>query len=52
MNKQVIYFIEYKNSIKFFGDNGDTFEMWKNELSWKYFTKIKNQFIFKNLLTL
>ena len=49
MNKPVIYFIEYTNSIKFF-QNGVSFDMIKNEITFKQFNKIKNKYNFIDLL--
>lgn len=50
MKKITIYFIEYKHSIKFFGNNGNIFEMLKNDFTFKQFQKIKNKYNFINLL--
>lgn len=49
MNKPTIYFIEYTNSIKFF-QNGVSFDMMKNEITFKQFNKIKNKYNFVDLL--
>jgi hypothetical protein len=46
----IIYFIEYENSIVFLQDNV-RFEMIKNTFTFNQFQKIKNKFNFKNLLT-
>lgn len=53
MKKQVIYFIEYRETIKFFGENGNTFDMIKNETTYELLQRTlkKNKYFFKNLLT-
>ena len=48
-----VYFIEYRETIKFFGDNGNTLEIEKNERTYPLIKKLQknNKIILKNLLT-
>ena len=45
-----VYFINYKNTIKFFQGN-KTFEIVKTPQNLAELCKLENKFIFKNLLT-
>lgn len=49
----VVYFLEFTNSIKFFGENNNTMEIPKNEKTYPMIQKLlKNKkIILKNLLT-
>lgn len=49
--ENIIYYIEYANTIVFF-QNNVRFEMIKNKQTFIQFQKIKNKFSFKNLLTI
>lgn len=45
-----LYYIEYQNVLVLFGDNGNRLDLVKNEFTYKAFQKIKNKYIFVDLL--
>lgn len=52
MNKIKVYFIEYKNYIKFFGLNNNRITIVKNSFTYDKIQKLikNNNFVFVNLL--